>query len=232
MSTRLLRAAVSNPDIGLHRVTAVVSDDPALEDVLVGAYSRFVLVGADGVRLHEEVLYAGGWVRDGGRFRRLENLGVLDSLLTSALAGDRRSRTHVQAGSPTRGRGSATVCSPRSTGGRPTGGSRWSASSPAAARTRSIASPPNLDRFAATLRGEAARAEDRRDRAGQLIPTSPTTAERAQIRHDRTPGGSAWTGSPSNGTRAGADRSALRRPEDHRFPVAVVFVVPRREAVR
>jgi hypothetical protein len=28
---------------------------------LVGAYSRFVLVGADGVRLHEEVLHAGGW---------------------------------------------------------------------------------------------------------------------------------------------------------------------------
>ena len=52
----------------------MVSDDPALNDVLVGAYSRFVLVGADGVRLHEEVLYAGGWVPEHGRFRRLENL--------------------------------------------------------------------------------------------------------------------------------------------------------------
>jgi HD-like signal output (HDOD) protein len=37
MSMRLLPAAVSNEDIGLHRVTAVISDDPALEDVLVGA---------------------------------------------------------------------------------------------------------------------------------------------------------------------------------------------------
>ena len=46
MATRLLRAAVSSDDIGLHRVTAVVSDDPGLEDVLVGAYSRFLLVGS------------------------------------------------------------------------------------------------------------------------------------------------------------------------------------------
>ena len=76
MSTRLLRAAVSNAEIGLHRVTAVVSDDPALEDVLVGAYSRFVLVGADGVRLHEEVLHAGGWAPETGRFRRWESLGA------------------------------------------------------------------------------------------------------------------------------------------------------------
>ena len=36
-------------------------------DTLVGAYSRFVLVGADGIRLHEEVLYAGGWLREDGR---------------------------------------------------------------------------------------------------------------------------------------------------------------------
>jgi len=65
---------VSNDDVGLRRITAIVSDNPAIEDVLVGAYSRFVLVGADGVRLHEEVLYAGGWAPENGRFRRLENL--------------------------------------------------------------------------------------------------------------------------------------------------------------
>ncbi|MGI9000591.1 MAG: DISARM system SNF2-like helicase DrmD, partial [Pseudonocardia sp.] len=85
MSTRLLRAAVSSDDIDLHRVTAVVSDDPGLEDVLVGAYSRFVLVGGDGTRLHEEVLHAGGWVPPQGRFRRLENLGVLGGHLGRAL---------------------------------------------------------------------------------------------------------------------------------------------------
>ena len=70
MSARLLRAAVWSGHTGLHRVTAVVSDDPALESALAGAYSRFVLVGADGIRLHEEVLYAGGWLREDGTFRR------------------------------------------------------------------------------------------------------------------------------------------------------------------
>ncbi len=68
-SARLLRAAVWSGHVGLHRVAAVVSDDPELEHVLVGAYSRFVLVGADGIRLHEEVLYAGGWLPETGRFR-------------------------------------------------------------------------------------------------------------------------------------------------------------------
>lgn len=77
MSTRLLRAAVSDEQIGLSRGTAVVSDDPALEDVLVGA---------DGVRLHEEVLYAGGWAPETSRFRRLENLGVLGGILDRALS--------------------------------------------------------------------------------------------------------------------------------------------------
>ena len=67
MSARLLRAAVWSGHTGLHRVTAVVSDDPALEHTLVGAYSRFVLVGADGIRLHEEILYAGGWLRETAR---------------------------------------------------------------------------------------------------------------------------------------------------------------------
>jgi len=71
MSARLLRAAVWSGQTGLHRVTAVISDDPSVEHPLAGAYSRFVAVGADGIRLHEEVLYAGGWLRDDGTFRRV-----------------------------------------------------------------------------------------------------------------------------------------------------------------
>ena len=90
MSARLLRAAVWSRHTGLHRVTAVVSDDPALETTLVGAYSRFVLVGKDGIRLHEEILYAGGWMREDGTFRRVESLsavaGMLDRALTSGTA--------------------------------------------------------------------------------------------------------------------------------------------------
>ena len=90
MSARLLRAAVWSGHTGLHRVTAVVSDDPALESTLAGAYSRFVLVGKDGIRLHEEILYAGGWLREDGTFRRVDSLsavsGMLDRALTSGTA--------------------------------------------------------------------------------------------------------------------------------------------------
>jgi len=86
MSARLLRAAVWSGLTGLNRVTAVVSDDPAVEHTLAGAYSRFVAVGADGIRLHEEVLYAGGWLRDDGTFRRVEGLGELARILDRALS--------------------------------------------------------------------------------------------------------------------------------------------------
>ena len=103
MSTRLLRAAVWSADPGLHRVTAVISDHPALTGgSIIAAYARFVLVGADGLRLHEEVLHAGGWVRDGGRFARLENLSTLDAILHDGLtngtpAGDRLRERFVDA---------------------------------------------------------------------------------------------------------------------------------------
>ena len=85
MSARLLRAAVWSGHTGLHRVTAVVSDDPALESTLAGAYSRFVLVGKDGIRLHEEILYAGGWLREDGTFRRVESLSAVSGMLDRAL---------------------------------------------------------------------------------------------------------------------------------------------------
>ena len=71
MSTRLLRAAVWGTEHGgLNRVAACLSDDLELEATLIVAFSRLVLVGADGVRLHEEVFPAGGWLRD-GRFLAL-----------------------------------------------------------------------------------------------------------------------------------------------------------------
>ena len=85
VSARLLRAAVWSRHTGLHRVTAVVSDDPALESTLVGAYSRFVLVGKDGIRLHEEILYAGGWLREDGTFRRVDSLSAVSGMLDRAL---------------------------------------------------------------------------------------------------------------------------------------------------
>ena len=99
MSVKLLRAAVWNEQsIGLHRAAAIVSDDPALEGrTLIGAYARFLLVGADGVRLHEEVLYAGGWLPEGGRFQRLENLTTLGGVLSRALTQGKAAAPHLQA---------------------------------------------------------------------------------------------------------------------------------------
>src|SRR5205807_2309240 len=71
----------------------------ALEDrTLIGAYARFLLVGADGIRLHEEVLYAGGWLPSGaGRFQRLENLTILGGILERALTQGTMAAPHLHA---------------------------------------------------------------------------------------------------------------------------------------
>jgi superfamily II DNA or RNA helicase len=73
MSTRLLRAAVWGADHGgLNRVSACVASGIDLEATLLVAFTRLVLVGADGTRLHEEVFPTGGWLRNG----RFQALGV------------------------------------------------------------------------------------------------------------------------------------------------------------
>jgi len=239
MSTRLLRAAVSNPDIGLHRVTAVVSDDPALEDVLVGAYSRYVLVGADGVRLHEEVLYAGGWAPEQGRFRRLENLGVLGGILDRALTLGSAASPIVQARITERwpriAEGLASAIEWRSRT-RQESLERKLAQRQEAERQRII---HNLDQFAATLRDALAvpeEAEDGQDSlftSDQLVAMSKSKDELAQYRRDRQ----SWQERLS-ALEAERDRelaaidARYRDPKPHGFPVAVVFVVPKREATR
>ncbi|MHB8687545.1 MAG: DISARM system SNF2-like helicase DrmD [Candidatus Dormibacteraceae bacterium] len=73
MSTRLLRAAVWGTDHGgLNRVSACVASGIDLEATLLVAFTRLVLVGVDGTRLHEEVFPTGGWLRNG----RFQALGV------------------------------------------------------------------------------------------------------------------------------------------------------------
>ncbi|MEU4772693.1 DISARM system SNF2-like helicase DrmD [Micromonospora sp. NPDC023644] len=239
MSTRLLRAAVSNPDIGLHRVTAVVSDDPTLEDVLVGAYSRFVLVGADGVRLHEEVLYAGGWAPEQGRFRRLENLttlgGVLDRALTTGTPASRVVEARLAERWPRIKDGLLAAIDWR-TNTRQEALDRKLKQRLEADRQRII---HNLDQFAATLRGALATPEEGSDGQDsfftpeQLVAMSKSKEELAQYRKDRQ----SWEERLS-ALEAERDReldavaARYRDPKPHRFPVAVVFVVPKREATR
>ena len=234
MSTRLLRAAVSNPDIGLHRVTAVVSDDPTLEDVLVGAYSRFVLVGADGVRLHEEVLYAGGWAPEQGRFRRVENLGTLKGILDRALATGIPAAPVVQSRLAERWprlRDGLLSAIEWRTKARQESLDRKLAQRQDAERQRII---DNLDQFAATLRG-ALDADDSETEQALIsrAEASKSREELAQYRKDRQ----SWEERLS-ALHAERDReletvaARYRDPQDHSFPVAVVFVVPKREAIR
>ncbi|WP_405084891.1 DISARM system SNF2-like helicase DrmD [Microbispora sp. NBC_01389] len=232
MSTRLLRAAVSNAEIGLHRVTAVVSDDPALETVLAGAFSRFVLVGGDGVRLHEEVLHAGGWVPGTGRFRRLENLTVLGGILGRALT------QGTPASPPVRAR--LAEAWPR-VAGPLLQSIDWRTEQKQEQLDRKLAQrmeaetarvTANLERFEATLRAKLSEG----DQGDALFSRADATAskeERDQYRRDRRSWEERLAGLGREHNRElDAIAARYRDPRPHRFPVAVVFVVPRREAVR
>lgn len=84
MCLRLLRAEVWAPDHAkrLHRVSARVVPDDELDGPAVVAHARLVVVGDDRHRLHEEVIRAGGLIRQ-GRFARLA-VGQIDSALGSS----------------------------------------------------------------------------------------------------------------------------------------------------
>ena len=67
MSLRLLRAEVWSPvgKKGLHRLTAHIVPDYALSDPAVIAFARLVVIGGDQNRLHEEIISAGGFLKEG-----------------------------------------------------------------------------------------------------------------------------------------------------------------------
>jgi superfamily II DNA or RNA helicase len=74
-STRLLRSALWGGSASLHRIAAVRFTSPpsaSIDGVLVAVFSRLVVVGADGQRLHEEVMLAARDVPTSGRSRRIE----------------------------------------------------------------------------------------------------------------------------------------------------------------
>lgn len=86
MCLRLLRAEVWSREgrKKLHRVTARIVPSSALEFPAVVAYGRLVILGGDQQRLHEEVITAGGSLKE-GKFSRL-NIGPLQMALESSLA--------------------------------------------------------------------------------------------------------------------------------------------------
>jgi hypothetical protein len=81
---RLLRAEVwaTGEHSDLTRVTARLVADDALDELAVVAQGRLVITGADGHRLHEELIAGGGRVR-GGRFARM-GVGEVDTAIAGA----------------------------------------------------------------------------------------------------------------------------------------------------
>lgn len=82
MALRLLRSEVWSPHGKLHRVAARVVPNHALAAPVLVAHARLVLVGGEGMRLHEEIITAGGEI-DQGRFRRL-NVSQVSAALGAA----------------------------------------------------------------------------------------------------------------------------------------------------
>lgn len=85
MCLRLLRAEVwaTQGRQNLHRMTARLVPNEASDTPVVVAHGRLVVLGKDSHRLHEEILTAGGRIRE-GRFARL-NVGETDAALAAAL---------------------------------------------------------------------------------------------------------------------------------------------------
>jgi superfamily II DNA or RNA helicase len=236
MSTRLLRGAASNADVDLHRVAAVVSNDPQVEDVLVAVYARFVLVGGDGVRLHEEVLLAGGWLPETGRFRRegiLALRGLLDRALTTGSPASElvqrriverweRGRAALESGA-----GLLAAVNVRARERRES----LEAKLAQQRKAEEARTAERLDRFAASLRRELA--DDNEDTLFNLDTIGKSPDELAQYRRDREQ----WQRKLDSldgvrRTELNAIAARYRDPQSHVFPMAVVFVVPRREATR
>jgi hypothetical protein len=86
MSLRLLRAEVwSREDRKrLHRITARIVPDTALEHLAMIAHARLVVIGGDCHRLHEEIITAGGMVREGrfARFTSLKEMQIAEGAAT------------------------------------------------------------------------------------------------------------------------------------------------------
>ncbi len=88
MSLRLLRAeiwALGGQKKRLNRVTARVVPDRTLQHLAVVAHARLVVIGGDSHRLHEEIITAGGHIRE-GRFSRFTSLKEMQDILAAATA--------------------------------------------------------------------------------------------------------------------------------------------------
>lgn len=83
MCLRLLRAEIWSQESSkrLNRVSARISSDSSMANPVVIAHGRIVVLGGDNQRVHEEVIIAGGTIKE-GRFSRL-NVGQVQTALDS-----------------------------------------------------------------------------------------------------------------------------------------------------
>ncbi|MGW0981102.1 DISARM system SNF2-like helicase DrmD [Streptomyces xiamenensis] len=236
MSTGLLRAAVWNSDaVGLHRVAAVVSDDPRLETALVSAYARFVLVGSDGTRLHEEILHAGGWLGENGWLRRWESVGEQRRTLHHALTRGTKAepyltRPYVQQWNDRISKRLDASLQARARELRASLDNRL-----AQRRQEETARvDATFDRFDATLRDRLKEEGQGDNEQTVLFGTHELTgAEQRQHREDRQ----RWKRRlDALGTERAREHAAIAARygdlRSHLFPVAVVFVIPHKEAIQ
>ena len=81
MCLRLLRAEVWSVEgrKKMHRIEARVVPDTALATPAIIAHGRLVVIGGDSHRLHEEIITAGGFIKE-GRFNRMNVGQVTDAL--------------------------------------------------------------------------------------------------------------------------------------------------------
>lgn len=84
MGLRLLRAEVWNigQRKGLRRITARMVPDHLLPTPAIVAHARLVVIGGDSHRLHEEIITAGGFIKE-GKFARMK-VGDLEDALAAA----------------------------------------------------------------------------------------------------------------------------------------------------
>ena len=96
MCLRLLRSEVWSTGSRklLQRVAVRPVRDSALDTPAVIAYGRLVVLSGDNQRLHEEVITAGGFIRQ-GRFNRM-NVGEVERALTAVVPGEVSARTQEQ----------------------------------------------------------------------------------------------------------------------------------------
>ncbi len=95
MCLRLLRAEVwAQPDIKkMHRVTLRTLPDDQLNDIVGVIVSRLVITGGNHHRLHEEITYSGGYLRDQS-YRREEGVGKINQWLEQAKPAEPNDRLH------------------------------------------------------------------------------------------------------------------------------------------